>query len=209
MLGDDVGAALDQRHGGLLLGRRIVPGERPDDLDGRRRVDRTGAEGEGVEAGDHGGDRLGGDEADLVGLGHRAGDHPGEIAAVPELAVEIEDVVGRRDGRGDAEEELVGILLGDLLGERLIAERGREDHVVALRDEVLLDIGDIGRLGDRLDEGRRDALCLEAFAAGVVAEGPAGIADRSDIDEGGLELVCRLAGTRSGQRSRADGEAGE
>jgi hypothetical protein len=131
--------------------------------------------------------------------------NPGQIAAVPELAVIVQDVVGRRHGRRDAEEVLVRVLPCDLLGERLVAEGGGEDQIVALSEEIALDVADVRRFRYGLYIRGFDArLLLEAFPALIVAIGPAGVPDRPDVNERGAQVLLGIARAgRCGQRQSA------
>ncbi len=62
-----------------------------------------------------------------------------------------------------------------------------------------------GGFGHVLDEGGLHLVAVLFFhglAAGVVGVGPAGIADRADVDEGDLERLGLLLGDGSGGPSR-------
>ena len=88
----------------------------------------------------------------------------------------------------------VGVLLGRRLHRVAEAERGGEDDLVAVLDEVLDDLRGLGPLGDVLLVGGLDGvaeLLLDVLAAVVVGRCPAAVVDRADVDPGRLE---RLAG---------------
>src|SRR5579884_290856 len=92
VLGDDIGAGIQEALGRLLLLRRIVPRAGPDYLDLGARVHRPDAEGERVDAGHDRRDRVGGHEPDDVRPGHLPGDDAGEVASLPQLPVHGRDV---------------------------------------------------------------------------------------------------------------------
>ena len=83
---------------------------------------------------------------------------------------------------------------GDLLRERLVAKGGGEDHSVALRDEIALNIGHVRRLGDRLDKAGLDSLLFDALTPLIMSIAPACIANWADIDEccGGVGCRCQV-----------------
>ena len=95
MLGDHIGAAIEQRFGGQALVLGVEPGVGPDDLDGGGRVGGAHAEGEGVDAADYFRNREGGDVAQVAAGAHLAGEPAGDVARLLDLAEGGADVVRR------------------------------------------------------------------------------------------------------------------
>src|SRR5690606_29803903 len=90
-----------------------------------------------------------------------------------------------------------------------VAERGGEDHVVALAGEAIEDRLRLGTLWHALEIGRLDAVTqrgLELEAAVVVLLGPAGVTDRADVDERGLDRLA--VGARFGRVDPVRGRRG-
>ena len=119
------------------------------------RVGLAGAEQHRVDVAEHGGDRLGGDEADLVGGGGQAGGDAVDVVAlvqVAEVAARVHRVLVLRPQRSGVAELDGGKLLGRVHDERLeIAERGGEDEVGAVQvDHGLHGLGDGHGLGNIL-----------------------------------------------------------
>ena len=186
--GQDVDALVDQAVGGFgfLDRHRPVAGE--DHLRGGLRIGEPGAEREGVDVAQHLRDRLGGDEAELAGLGRIAGDDAGDVLRLVDIAEIAAGVLRVLVGPQAAAmlEAQLRILVGHLDHVRIVvAERGREqqrraveiDHRlhglfdrVGLRDLFFLDHLDAGHLLQR-----RGALRVGLVVAVVVA--------RADIDE--------------------------
>ena len=207
--GDDVAAGVDQRVGGLRLAHRQRPVAGEDHLHGGVRVGLAGAEQHRVDVGQHRGDRLGGDEADLVRLGGQAGgdavDEVGlvEIAEIAAGVLRVGILVPQR--RGVAELD-VGVLLGHVDHERrVVAERGGEDQPgaveldhrfhrlgdgVGLRHVLFLDDGDAGHL-------------LQRFGGDRVGLVPAVVVARADVDDADGEV----GGARRAHRHDAGGDA--
>ena len=182
---------------------RIEPGVGPDDLHGRLRVGFAHAEGKGVDAADDLGDGEGGDVADQVRLGHRAGDLAGDEARLLDLAEAGADVVGRLES-GDMDEGRVGEVLGDVDRRVHVPERRREDDVVAVLGELADHPLGVGRiLRDILLVGGLDVRerFFERQPPLIVGVGPAHVADRADIDEPDFD---RLAGRCGVLRRDAD-----
>ncbi|MNY20499.1 hypothetical protein D3C86_1539800 [compost metagenome] len=96
--------------------------------------------------------------------------------------------------------------LGHLQHRLLIAERGAEDQLVALAGQVAEHaLGVSGGLGHVLDERGLHLVAELGFhrlAAGVMGEGPAGIAHRADVDECHLERFAGGGGRRGGRACR-------
>ena len=187
-------AGVDQSVGrlGLAHGQRPVAGE--DDLRLGLRIDRLGAEGEGVDVEEHGADRLGGDEAELVGLGREAGRDAIHIVALIEIAVVAAGVLGVLVGpqAGGVAELHVGIFLGLVEHERaVVAERGREDETGAVElDHQLHGLRDRDRLGDvlLLDDLHVRNLLKRLRGDGVRLV-PAVVVVRADIDDADGQAV--------------------
>ena len=189
----DVGALRDERLGGGALLARVEPRVHPHDLDLGLRVHAAHAARERVDAHHDLGDRERGDVARRVGLGHAARDDAREVAALVEARVVGADVLralvaGRvlelhlREGRRDLDRRVH------------VAERGREDEVVAALRELADHALGVRALGHALDVLGRDLRAerlLHLLAADVVLVGPAGVADRAHVDVADLE---RLAG---------------
>ncbi len=100
------------------------------------------------------GDRERGHVAELgvaVGLGARAGDHPGEVLHVLDGAEEVAEVLAVRLVAGQMEERLVREFLGDGRHRVHVAERGADDEVEALAREAAEDLLGVRALGDELD----------------------------------------------------------
>ena len=191
MLHDDVGALVDQRLGGVGFLAGIEPGVRPDDLDLDVGIDRLRAEHGGVDAGDHFRNRERGDIAEHARFRHLGGDDALDVAALIEPP---------RIGRhvlvalvaGGVLEMHVRVFLGDLQRRLHVAERRREDQLVAGARELLDRAFGVRAFADILEERGFDLVAefldhLEA--AEVVLVGPAEIADRAEIDETDLEFV--------------------
>src|SRR5207253_6431827 len=95
------------------------------------------------------------------------------------------------------------MLLRLLRGEWLVAERGGEDHLVALADQVLVDRDDVGTFGDWADGDRLDAkLGFEVLPRPVPLQCPARPVDGVDPDERDLQLLA--AWGRCGAAARSD-----
>ena len=191
VLHDDVSALVDQCLGGVGFLAGIEPGVGPDDLDFDIGIDRLRAEHGGVDAGDHFGNRERGDIAEHARFRHLGGDDALDVAALIEPPR-----IGRHVGvalvAGGVLEMHVGIFLGDFQRRLHIAERGREDQLVAGARQLLDRALGVRTFADILQERGFDLVAefLEhGEASEVVLVGPAEIADRSEIDESDLELV--------------------
>ena len=189
MAGDDVGALVDQRVGGFRLLDRQRPFAGEDHLAGDGRVDRARAEQEGVDVEQHLRDRLGGDEAELLGLRGVAGDDAVQILAhadIAEIGAGIHRMLVLVPHAAAMAELHVGEFRGHGQHVRVeIAEGGREDQRGAVevdhRFHRLLDVDRLGNVlllddGDALDAlQRRRTLGMRLVVAVVVL--------RADIDE--------------------------
>ena len=187
--GDDVAAGVDQRVGGFRLANRHRPVAGEDHLHRRLRIDRARAEQHRIDVGEHAGDRLGGDEADLVGLGRQAGGDAVDVMGLVEIAeigagvLRVLVLVPQR--RGVAELDL-RIFLGDVDDEgRVIAERGRQDEARAVEvDHRLHRLGDGVGLGHVLFLDDFDARHqLERCGRDRMRLVPAEVVARADIDD--------------------------
>lgn len=165
----------------------------------------------GVDALEHFGNRKGGDVAEDVGLRRGGGEHAGEVAAFIEAGRVVLDVLARLVARGVLEVD-VRELLGDLHDGVHVAERRREDDLVALLGEVADDALGVGIFRDVLDPGHLDLvaeLLFDELAGDVMLGGPAFLVGRADVDEGDLQrLVLGEDGDRGGVE-RDGGGAGE
>ena len=137
MAGDDVATRVDQRIGGLRLAHGQGPVAGEDDLHERIRVHLARAQQEGVDVAEHGGDRLGGDEAELVGLRRQTGRHAIHIMGLVEIAEIAPEVLGVLGGlpKGSGVAELdLGIFLGEIDHEGgEIAEGGAQHDIGAIK----------------------------------------------------------------------------
>ena len=204
---DHVHVLVEQSHGGIALLGRIEPRVEPHHLDHGLRVDRTHAQGKRVDTLQHLGDGEGADVAEHVRLGHLAGDHAVEVAALVEARVVGREVL-RRLVAGGVQEGDLGELAGDALDVVHVAEAGGEHDLAAAGGELADHALGVGALGDVLDVARLDLAAERLFhllAALVVLVGPAGVADRADVDEADLRGVGGLRGEGQGGR---DGERG-
>src|SRR5215208_2647860 len=207
LLGDHIRAAIEESLGCRPLLGRIEPGVRPDYLHGRFRISLAYAEGKGVDAADDLGDREGRDVADLVRLGHLAGKLTGDVAWLLYLAEAGADVFSRFKP-GDMDERRVREILGDVDRWVHIAERRREDYIVAVLSELAdhpLGVGwvlwDI-LLVTGLDVWERFFECKPRL---IVRIGPAQISDWADIDEPNFNRLAGWCGVlRGGAETRAD-----
>ena len=127
----DVRALCDENLGGVGFLDRIGPGVGPDHHDFGVRVGFTHADGECVQALIGLGDRERRDIADLVGLGHHAGDDALHITALVEPDVAGGHVAGTLVA-GDVLELHIREVLRDLQHRVHVTEGGSEDHLVAL-----------------------------------------------------------------------------
>ncbi len=202
VLEQHVGAAVDQRGGGLGFLRRAEPFVHPHHLGLDLRVDRLRAQREAVDVADHLGDRHRTDHAQRVGLGHGAGDHAGHVGAFVGAAV-VGAHVGRGLVAGGMLELHVREIGGDLLDRLHVAEGGAEDQLVALAGHVAQHALGIGRFGHALDEAGDDLVAeflLDGLAAVVVRERPAAVAHRADVGERDLQRLGLGRGGRGGGR---------
>ena len=137
------------------------------------------------------GNRERADIAEHAGLRHLRRDHALDVAAL---------VPPRRIGRhvlvalvaGGVLEMHVGIFLGDLQRRVHVAERGREDQLVAGADQLLDGALGVGAFRHVLEIGGLDLVAEflhQRLARQFVLIGPAEVADRAEIDEPDLQLV--------------------
>ena len=195
---------VDQAVGGFRFLHRHRPVAGEDHLHGRVRIGEPGAEHEGVDVAQHLRDRLGGDEAELAGLGGVAGDDAGDVLRlvdIAEIAAGVLRVLLRPQPAGMLEARL-GKFVGELDHVRAeVAERGREqergaveiDHQlhglldrVGFRDLLLLDHLDAGHLLQR-----RGAGGVRLVVAVVVARADIDEADDGILGEGGANRQRR------------------
>src|ERR1700682_2384222 len=191
MLHDHVGALIEQRLGGVSFLAGIEPRVRPDDLDLDVGIDGLRTEDRRVDAGDDFRDRERADIDEHAGLRHLGGDDALDVAAFVEPP---------RIGRhvlvalvaGGVLEMHVGIFLGHLQRRLHVAERGREDQLVAGAHQLFDRTLGIRTFADVLEERRLD-LVTEFLDHGLARQfmlvGPAEIANRAEIDKSDFELV--------------------
>src|SRR4029077_5978996 len=157
-------------------------------------------------------ERLGGDEAELAGLGGVAGDDAGDVLRLVDIAQIAADVLGVLLGPQPAGmlEPRLGIFVGELEHVRAeVAERGRKqergaveiDHRfhgllnrVGFRDLLLLDHLDAGHL-------------LQRGGAGGVRLVVAVVVTRSDIYEADDGILGERRAPRQGRGERGGGGA--
>ncbi len=205
--GDDVAAGVDQRVDGLGLAHRQRPVAGEDDLHDGIRVGLLGAQHERVDVAQHRGDRLGGDEAELVRPGREAGGDAVDVVGlvqVAEIAAQVLRVLfGAPERRGMAEFDLC-ILFRQIDHKWIKVPEGRTQNDVGA---VQVDHG-FHRLGAGVGLG--DVFLLDRLHAGKRLE-------RLDRDRMGLipaEIVARTDiydadGDVGGVRQAASGARGE
>ncbi len=210
---EHVDALVGHRVGRLGLAHRHGPVAGEDGLGGDRRVDRAGAQREGVDVAQHLRDRLGGHEAQPLGPAHVAGDDAAEVLRLVDVAEEAAGVGGvpalgpQAAGVGEA----YGVVPArDRQHVRVeVAEAGREQQARAvLRDHALHGplhghrFGDVLLLDDS-DAGDgpelRGGLGVRLVVAEVVARADVDHADRDRRLGLGLGLG---QGQRAGQGER-------
>ena len=209
VLGDHVGALVDQRLGGVGFLGGVVPGRGPDDLGLEVRVHLAGGEVEGVDAHHHFRDREGGDIARLAGLRHVAGDGAEHRAALVEARIVGGDVLGAHIA-GRVFEMQLRELLGDLDRRVHEAEGGCEDQLVAGLGELADGAGGVRPFRDVLDEAGLDlraVFLLQREPALVMRPGIAVIADRADIDEADAERRLRRGAAAEDRQGGGGGRA--
>ena len=129
MLNHDVGTLAEQHLGSVGFLARIVPGIHPDDLHLEVRIDRLGAEHEGVDAHHHFRNREGDDVTSDTCLRHLSRDLAHHITALVEARVIGGDILGLLVAGGMFEIDL-RIFLGDLDG-RIHEAKGGGEHDLA------------------------------------------------------------------------------
>ena len=181
MLGDQDAAVGDELGGAFLLKGRIVPGVGEGDFHGGGGADVADAEEEGGVTGLHFGIGVSADVADLgLVCGDGAGlDHLVELQARGDTAEEAAFIDGGKAvvvvgktrgvglGAGGVAELDLGVLLGDLDEEGLMAEGIGEDEVAALVDELLGGVSAFLTLGDTGLEQVLNAQLLAGFLGRV------------------------------------------
>ena len=167
-------------------------------------------EGERVGVADHLRRRERHDVADHALLRRCAGGHPGQVDRVLGGAEVLRHVLRLRRAGRHLELD-VGVLLGLLHHRRLVAERGREDDLVAVPDEALDHLLDLRALRDVLLERRlhlRAEVLLDVETALVVRLRPASVVVGAHVDPRGLER-CGLRGRPRGADRHAHDQRGE
>ena len=214
MVRDHVGLLSDQglRRIGFLP--RVVPGRGPDDADLNIGIHALRAQRKGIDALKHFRNRERGDVAANVRLRGCAGELARKIAGFIKAPGVVGDVfsglVARRMLELDVRE-----LLRNLENGIHVAERSREDELVALLREVAQNAFSVGVLGDVFDRRHLDLVAELRFrsAAGdVVLRRPAFLVRRAHVHEGNLErltgLRLRSRIGRLGGRARLRGSLG-
>ena len=210
MAGDHVAARVDQRLHRLGLAHRQRPIAGDDEMDLRRRIDLLHADGEGIDVAQHDADRLGGDVADLVGLGREAGGDAVHIVALVHIgiiAAGVHRVLVFVPQPGRVPELDLGIFLRRVQHERVeIAERGREHQRGAVEvDHQLHRLGDGVRLRHVLLFNDGDAGDgLQRRGGDRVRLVPTKVVLLADIDE-----ADRLAGGAGALQTRQQRRAGD
>ncbi len=176
--------------------RRVEPRIDHDQLDLDLRVHGLRRQGIGVHPHHDLGHLERTDVADDASLRHVTGNGPLHRASFVEAIVVGRDIFGVFVAGAMLEFD-VGILLGDF--ERLIhvAERGREDQLVALRGQVFDDGRRALVFGDVLDivgDHFPFEMVDHGLAAFFMRPGPAEIADRAEIDVADLQRFIREGG---------------
>ena len=192
-----VGALVDQRFGriGLLAG--IVPAVDPDDLDLDVRVDRLGAQHEGVDARHHFRDR---ERADIA---QRRPSSTSCRRSCPRCSGprRTDRYRSRHSWRACSRWHARTRTFGNFFATFSVGSM-KPNEVVKIsllpaRASCSMARSAVGTFGYVLDIGRLDLVAERLdhrLAADFVLVGPAEVADRADIDEADLELVGGGAG---------------
>ena len=205
--GDDVDAGIDQAVGGFGFLHRHRPVAREDDLQRCVRIGEPRAQDERVDVAQKLRDRLGGDEAELAGLGGGAGHDAGDVLRfvdVAEIAADVLRILVRpqparmlephlRIFAGELERVRVVVAVGGREQERRAVEIDHQLHGlldrVGLRHLLLFDDLDARHL---LQRGRAGGVRL--VVAVVVA--------RTDIDKADDRIGGEGRTARQGARKR-------
>ncbi len=162
-------------------------------------IDRARAHLEGVDVADHIADRHADHETERVRLGHLAGGDahriPGRLGGAEEIAE-----IGRLHPAAGMLEHDVGMFLGDVEGELLVAEAGGEDQLRALLHHAFHDALGLGGLRhvlglDQLEAGDRFLHRLEPVLHRAVV---AVVVDAADIDRADNQRRLVLRRGRAG-----------
>jgi len=193
MLGDDVGAGVQQRHRGLFLLGGIIPGIGPDHLDLGLRVHRADPDRERIDAAHDFRNRERRDIADHIALGLFAGDDSRQIPGLIHPA-KVGPHVGRRFEAGAVHKRDIRIFFGDIDRGVHIAKTGGKDDFGALLDQLGNDPLGIGAFRHGFHEDRLDIghFAFQIFTGLVMRVSPAAVADRPDIHEGDLDFLRRF-----------------
>ena len=152
-------------------------------------VRRLRSEGDGVDLPNDLGNRKGRHKADLALLAGRAERHAGQIVGILGRT-EVLTHVGGGLGAGRLLESDIRMLLRLGVHRVLEAEGGPEDDLVAIADQILDHLGDLGAFWNVFFERRlhRAAqLLLDILPALVMGLGPPVIRSRPDVDPGRLD----------------------
>ena len=131
MLGDDIGAGIDQGDSSLFFGSWVIPGIGPEDFDLYVRVDALRAQGKGIDAADYFRDRERCYITDDVGFCFFTGNDTCDIAGFVHTA-EVVAYVGGCFEAGAVQEGNVGVFFRDVDRRVHITKAGGEDNFVAL-----------------------------------------------------------------------------
>ncbi len=199
MHGHDVGALIDQRVRGRGFLGLVGPAAGHHHARLRFGVDRASTHLEGVDVADRIPDGNADHEAERVRLRHLPGCNahgiPGRLGCPEEIAE-----VRRLHPAARVLEHDIRMAFGQIEGELLVAEAGREDQLCALLDHAFHDPLSFRRLGnvfrlDQLEAGNVTLHLLETVLHGAVV---AVVIDTADVDRSNRQrlVLCRHRTTR-------------
>ena len=200
VLQQNVCARVDQGLSGLRLFGGIKPGVDPNDFGFDLGVDALRAEREGIDVAQHFRNREGAHEAERAGFAHLASDHACQIGVLVEASVIDAHVVGGFVAGGMLEFH-IGEVFGDFEHRLHVAKAGGENDLVALRGQIANHALGVCAFGHFFDEGGFHLVAklgFNGFAAEIMREGPACIANRADIDPSRLQRLSFRCGRSSG-----------
>ena len=209
LLGDHVDAEIGKSVGGFGFLLRLPPAAVPDHGRGDLRVDRLGAEREGVYGTHQLRDLKSALEAKLAAFADMSGRYPGEIHAGVAVGPVGADVLRGLEPAGMQDGD-VRMLLADLDGVVEIAVAGGEDDLVAAGNQPLHDAFHLGRFGNELEGGRGHAghVLFDILAAEIHRRVVAEVGGRADIDKADFVFGFCRRGERRGTEQGECGEAG-
>ena len=209
VLEQHVGAAIDERGGGLGFLGRVEPVVDPHHagLDGRVGALRT--QREAVDVANHLGNRHRSHHAQGIGLGHLPGQHTRHVGTLVGAAV-----VGRQVGRGLVAGGVLKLgirkIFGDLEHGLHEAETGSHHQMVALGGQVTHHTLGVWTLGHFFNDAGLHLVTEFGFhrlAAIVMRKGPAAIAHWPHVHEGHFQRALGRSRRRCA-RCRRLGRAG-